>query len=703
MAAINPAVVMPECLGVALGLQDYAPSFSFGEALQHIENLKSTDHPCIVSNKLDTPGQCKIGDLPAEFATECGRQIEYFGDFVGDYDGEIPWQDLHDYAKTCDYKGMPAPFSLKKEPQGQYSMQVFVVKKDDGKHDILKDVILLGVKTRMDSCIQMCRGTCLVWKYGNQYRVGRLAVQCMLEKLEGYQLRYHTAVPKAGRASRKTAEWEAKDKGYKYIRDKGPRSNNANQLMEFADRESCRPESPIFGWEESRIERSLSNYAKGRANAKGLTIWVLTLRDFDPWFLNNVVKPILASTLRSFGVAWIGKTRVGKSAGSKTLAFMMSRVEIAALEQSGDVEAGDVVPTIVTAKHFDFFKAEPVTRVRPAIFDDGELATQSASILKAFLNPAEEDATLWARYTSAEFDVGSSRQVCNNAYDKAFEKELVSKWKKGMPMDVGSDDFMRLIRPSFRQVTDDEDLLAVLARTHVVVLTNKRVYFRHASEEEARVPWFTYTNPKKPDLFNQKCKAAFGEYKKDPTKPVYPAYFDEDINWSMGYVKRLLNGQDVPDLPTVSGAAIFPAADAPPAPRAAGYDAWGAHLMSAVATESSGAAPSSGPAGSAPAASTGCAVGLSDTDKAEQKRAFDLMQEQFFQMNVRDSGAQIDLTSPPRKRRTTDAAAAARSSMDTADGDFDIDEEISRFIEQDEEDRANAEAAAREEADGMTD
>eukprot|EP00959_Pyramimonas_sp_CCMP1952_P441455 9241720-Pyramimonas_sp.AAC.1 len=83
-------------------------------------------------------------------------------------------------------------------------MQVFAVKKDDGKHDILKDVILLGVKTRMDSCIQMCRGTCLVWKYGNQHRVGRLAVQCMLEKLEGYQLRYHTAVPKAGRASRKT-------------------------------------------------------------------------------------------------------------------------------------------------------------------------------------------------------------------------------------------------------------------------------------------------------------------------------------------------------------------------------------------------------------------------------------------------------------------------------------------------------------------
>ena len=63
---------------------------------------------------------------------------------------------------------------------------------------------------------------------------------------------------------------------------------------------------------------------------------------------------------------------------------------------------------------------------------------------------------------------------------------------------------------------DDEDLLAVGSRTHFALCTDKRVYFRHASDEESRVPWWTYTNPKKPDLFNQKCKEAFGKYKKDP-------------------------------------------------------------------------------------------------------------------------------------------------------------------------------------------
>ncbi|CAK0889568.1 unnamed protein product [Prorocentrum cordatum] len=227
--------------------------------------------------------------------------IQNFADYLGDYRGDVHWETLHDCLKTCDYRGMPEHVSLKMEPPGKYTMPAFVVKKS------------------ADSCLRTCHGTDLIWRYGNQYRSGRLAVQCMLEKLQGYQLRYRTVVPKPGEGpSRKTAEWELKAAGHKVIHATGPHANNANPFVEFAGRESARPESPVFGWEESRIERALNNYDRGRTNAKGLMIWVLTLRDFESWFLNNVIKRILASTLRSFGVAWIGKTRVGKRAGSKS-------------------------------------------------------------------------------------------------------------------------------------------------------------------------------------------------------------------------------------------------------------------------------------------------------------------------------------------------------------------------------------------------
>ena len=47
------------------------------------------------------------------------------------------------------------------------------------------------------------------------------------------------------------------------------------------------------------------------------------------------------------------------------------------------------MPSIVTVKHLDFFKSEPVSKFKPAIFDDGMLQKMDSSFLKAFLNPSE--------------------------------------------------------------------------------------------------------------------------------------------------------------------------------------------------------------------------------------------------------------------------------------------------------------------------
>ena len=87
-------------------------------------------------------------------------------------------------------------------------------------------------------------------------------------------------------------------------------------------------------------------------------------------------------TMRQHSITWIGRTRVGKSLGSKTLLFAQSRFEIEAANRT------DLVPSIVTAKHLDFFKAEPITKFKPGVFDDGLLQKMDASFLKAFLNPS---------------------------------------------------------------------------------------------------------------------------------------------------------------------------------------------------------------------------------------------------------------------------------------------------------------------------
>ena len=120
---------------------------------------------------------------------------------------------------------------------------------------------------------------------------------------------------------------------------------------------------------------------KGRQNAKTLEFWPFTFKSFVPWFLDKVQLKMLP-TMRQNAITWLGRTRTGKSVSSKTILFMQSKFEIDSAARSG------LVPSIVTAKHLDFFKAEPLTKFKPGVFYDGMLQQMDASFLRAFLNPS---------------------------------------------------------------------------------------------------------------------------------------------------------------------------------------------------------------------------------------------------------------------------------------------------------------------------
>eukprot|EP00959_Pyramimonas_sp_CCMP1952_P101582 2125394-Pyramimonas_sp.AAC.1 len=74
----------------------------------------------------------------------------------------------------------------------------------------------------------------------------------------------------------------------------------------------------------------------------------------------------MIGTLHMHGVLWTGKTRVGKSNGSKTLAWVHSACSI---QKKGSADDA----AFLTVKHMDFFKGEPTTDVLPETFDDGLL------------------------------------------------------------------------------------------------------------------------------------------------------------------------------------------------------------------------------------------------------------------------------------------------------------------------------------------
>eukprot|EP00959_Pyramimonas_sp_CCMP1952_P151831 3176715-Pyramimonas_sp.AAC.1 len=66
----------------------------------------------------------------------------------------------------------------------------------------------------------------------------------------------------------------------------------------------------------------------------------------------------------------------------------------------------------------------------------------------------------------------------------------------------------------------------------------------------------------------------------------------------------------------------------------------------------------------------GCAGELSNVDAAEQQAIYAAMQDQFFEGNKRDSGALVDLMSPPRKRLATGARAPFGCGGELSDVDL---------------------------------
>ena len=161
-------------------------------------------------------------------------------------------------------------------------MQIAFVEKEDAPnvYHVLKHINFHKNKLNDTYCRAFSQGTCLQINYGNFYQIGSTVFQYMFEKLEGFQIRYNIIQPKGGTKKAAMTKDQRKD-GYTHIREKGPRSNAVNEFMEWADEQTNEEGGPIHGWQEAKVTAALTNYMKGRQNAKVLTFWVLTLKDFS--------------------------------------------------------------------------------------------------------------------------------------------------------------------------------------------------------------------------------------------------------------------------------------------------------------------------------------------------------------------------------------------------------------------------------------
>ena len=169
----------------------------------------------------------------------------------------------------------------------------------------------------------------------------------------------------------------------------------------------------------------------------------------------------------------------------------------------------------------------------------------------------EEDATVWARYSSAYFEQGAGRQACNNPYNRQTDEEAYNSMKTSNIWEISHKQFLELIQPSFSSIDEVEDMDAILARTHVIVITDHGLYWRLAKVKKANIRFVQWPSHEPHDLLVQSQKEIFVNYKKNPTKHQLLPNFHEDMVWSQEVLHRLFEGETIPRTMTIRGMSFF--------------------------------------------------------------------------------------------------------------------------------------------------
>ena len=312
-----------------------------------------------------------------------------------------------------------------------------------------------------------------------------------------------------------------------------------NAAVEFADTACDDPETPIYGWPKSLVERSCLNHGKSAAAARKQSFKHLTLWDIRGWFLMCVLAPILGSWRRKSFI-FLGESGFGKSPLAKVLAMMFSMWHI-------ENDNMDEEPGFRLCNSFEHLRHEVGKREVSEVFDDGDLEQQDQAKLKAFHDNTEKEARTVEKYTTTCFVGQSARITANNAYE---ESALPTDAELAVTSPVATaKQFYDAVRPSFNANVSKKNLMALYKRSNLVLFDKRGVFARPAGIEEVPVPFIAYQIEGKPDILTDECKAHYRNFLENGNIPA-PDDYDEKMAWSMAYLKVCMAGLTPPPIKT---------------------------------------------------------------------------------------------------------------------------------------------------------
>ncbi|OLP77886.1 hypothetical protein AK812_SmicGene42011 [Symbiodinium microadriaticum] len=246
---------------------------TFDEACAHVTGLKlqgPETRPIKSDRKL---GDIGIGDLPVRQLDSSSTKIEQFADCLMYHHLDVTDGMFENIYKVCyqgKYAQLPEPFSLKKEPMVPYTLQIIILSTappSEGDANgayvhIFKHVYLHKNKINAKDAIATCRGNPLRFDWGSQTRLALSGLNYMMDRLGGKQLRHWLVKPKFEK--KLTVDQQAREEGYRSIREFDPRANNRNQFMEWTDEQVHVPGGKIEGWSEGKVKaESLTKFKPG--------------------------------------------------------------------------------------------------------------------------------------------------------------------------------------------------------------------------------------------------------------------------------------------------------------------------------------------------------------------------------------------------------------------------------------------------------
>ncbi|CAK0837032.1 unnamed protein product, partial [Prorocentrum cordatum] len=504
-----------------------------------VQSFKKLDKPELFHS--DPPAAFALRDMPLQYVGHAVN-LKHSVDWVALEDGaaeQLDTVDVHGAMCAGNYMALPIPFKPNKDPcELAFTAQLHILPKDaNGEQHALKYARFEN-KVRTDIAKEIfVAGKALAIHWGStadKYTPLKLFYH-MVDRLGGAQI-HHWAQPSAAAAAVGGGGYDRgrRRAGYRFIEEFGPRANNRNLFAGWTDEQVNDEQSPIFGRQAAEVKESLRNYASGSVGARTLERWAVTLERPHPFAFDNIVAPILKSH-DVHGTMWIGKTMVGESTASKTIGFAISAYRI------DENSRADLRPSVVTTKKIDFLRLEPGTAFKPDIADDTAHTKWAPDEIKAFLDPAEEDALLWG---GTSFEQNQPRQICVNPYDQEFEKKARSI-RRGQQV-IKFDDFLKIIDRNFMGEKQSgyqmADVEAYLARSNIVLLTDDWMYLWLASTTKDPAPRFPRPVPEKPDLFAPWTTPILKRFKKG--QAFTPPDYDAHTKRAAAATKKLAGGKD---------------------------------------------------------------------------------------------------------------------------------------------------------------